>query len=73
MPFAAANLSLVTEAAGFNLWHYECEELAPALVPGFFAHLKLVPGDILVISAPDGRAAKGIAGGHGTAIHLSPL
>ena len=77
MAFTVRNLSVVTRARGFTLWHYTAgrSPLAAVVTSGFFdaAAGALVAGDILMISAREGRTAKGVAGGNGDPIRLAAL
>lgn len=58
MAFALRNLSVLAYAQGFTLWHYKGPggTLADATSQGFFnpAADMLTPGDMVMLSAPDG-------------------
>lgn len=59
--FAIRNLSVLNYAQGFTLWVYKLHGIAvdQALAPGFFAACAdmLAPGDLIILSGPDGSAA----------------
>ena len=77
MAFTLRNLSVLAYANGFTLWHYKAgaDTLAAATSPAFFNDTQdlLTCGDIIMISASDGAAAKGVAGGSGEDIRLSAI
>lgn len=77
MAFAIRSLSVLAHANGFTLWHYKAGANALEVVtaPGFFndAADMLTCGDIIMISASDGAAARGVAGGNGEDIRLSAI
>jgi len=58
MSFAIRNLSVLSYAQGFTLWHYKggAGQLTDIAADGFFdaAGDMLAPGDMLMISAADG-------------------
>lgn len=58
--FAIRNLSTLSYAQGFTLWHYKghAVPLATTLAPGFFspAAEMFAEGDMILISARDGGA-----------------
>ncbi|MDE8346495.1 MAG: hypothetical protein POH28_10040, partial [Acidocella sp.] len=59
---------------GFTLWHYKAETLTQPAAAGFFADAAdlMVPGDMVMLSAPDGGRIAAIAGA-GKAIALNAL
>lgn len=57
MAFAVRNLSVLSYANGFTLWHYKAADTLHAVeAPGYFADAAdmLAPGDMLMLSARDG-------------------
>ncbi len=58
MAFSIRNLSVLAYAQGFTLWHYKAENdwLDQVTAPHFFedAADMLSPGDMMMVSAPDG-------------------
>ncbi len=58
MALATRNLSVLSYAQGFTLWHYKADgdRLDDVTAPGFFrdAGDLLAPGDMMMISARDG-------------------
>jgi len=57
MAFAVRNLSVLAYANGFTLWHYKAgPDAAAAGNPSFFSEAAdlVAPGDMLMVSAPDG-------------------
>lgn len=58
MTFAIRNLSVLSYAQGFTLWHYKAgaASLADVSADGFFdpAADMIAAGDMMMISAPDG-------------------
>ena len=58
MALATRNLSVLSYAQGFTLWHYKADgdRLDDITAPGFFrdAGDLLAPGDMMMISARDG-------------------
>ncbi len=58
MPFAIRNLSVLSYAQGFTLWHYKAgaARLDDVAVDGFFDHAAdmISAGDMMMISATDG-------------------
>lgn len=66
MPFDASELSSLTSANGFTLWHYRTtDDRAAVLAPGYFAAAAtlLLPGDIVIVQAGDATALVPIRGG----------
>lgn len=66
MPFSDSDLSALSTANGFTLWHYRTEdERAVVLAPGYFsaAAARLLPGDIVIVQAADATAMVPIRGG----------
>lgn len=66
MPFIASDLSVLTSANGFTLWHYRTlDDRATVLAPGYFSAAKtlLRPGDIAIVQASDATALVPIRGG----------
>lgn len=66
MPFSDSDLSALSTANGFTLWHYRTEdERAVVLAPGYFsaAAARLLPGDIVIVQAADATALVPIRGG----------
>ncbi|MBR0683453.1 hypothetical protein GXW74_23405 [Roseomonas eburnea] len=66
MPFSDSELSALTSANGFTLWHYRTEDdRAAVLAPGYFAAAapRLLPGDIVIVQAADATALVPIRGG----------
>lgn len=65
MAFAIRNLSVLAYANGFTLWHYKAgtDRLASVAARDFFADAAdmLTPGDLLMISAPDGARVVTVA------------
>lgn len=59
MPFIATNLTVLSAANGFTLWHYRTTDLrAEAEAPGYFtpAAERARVGDIILVQANDGTA-----------------
>lgn len=58
MSFAIRNLSVLSYAQGFTLWHYKAgaARLAEVAADGFFDHAAdmIAAGDMMMISASDG-------------------
>ena len=58
MAFALRNLSVLAYANGFTLWHYQAaQDTLPTVGSADFfqdAGDMLTPGDMLMVSAPDG-------------------
>ena len=58
MALATRNLSVLSYAQGFTLWHYKAgsDRLDDVTAPGFFrdANDLLAPGDMMMVSAQDG-------------------
>jgi len=58
MAFAVRDLSVLAYANGFTLWHYKAGEAPLARVEsaGFFNDVAdmMAPGDMMMVSAPDG-------------------
>lgn len=66
MSFSASELSALTSANGFTLWHYRtADDRATVLSPGYFAAASqyLLPGDIVIVQAADATAMVPIRGG----------
>ena len=66
MSFSASDLSALTSANGFTLWHYRtADDRATVLAPGYFASASqhLLPGDIVIVQAADATAMVPIRGG----------
>jgi len=66
MPFSDSELSALTSANGFTLWHYRtADDRAAVLAPGYFAAAapRLLPGDIVIVQAADATALVPIRGG----------
>ena len=66
MSFDASDLSALTSANGFTLWHYRTtDDRASVLAPGYFAAAAtlLLPGDIVIVQAGDATALVPIRGG----------
>lgn len=66
MPFSPSDLSALTSANGFTLWHYRTlDERAEVLTAGYFAAAssQLLPGDIVIVQASDATAIVPIRGG----------
>ncbi|MDE2197556.1 MAG: hypothetical protein KGJ41_00930 [Rhodospirillales bacterium] len=73
--FAIRNLSVLAYAQGFTLWHYKsAADLAAASGDGFFndATDMLAPGDMLLVSAPDGGRILVVAA-TANAVRTAPL
>lgn len=66
MSFAIRNLSVLSYAQGFTLWHYKAggARLDDAITPGFFddAGDMFAVGDMLMVSASDGGRILVVAG-----------
>ncbi|GAB0119547.1 hypothetical protein [Acidisoma sp. 7E03] len=69
MPFALRNLCVLAYANGFTLWHYRAGDDPLDRVAGrdFFADAAdmLSPGDMMMISAPDGARLAAVASRQG--------
>jgi hypothetical protein len=66
MPFSASDLSALTSANGFTLWHYRTDDdRATVIALGYFepAAPQLQPGDIVIVQAADATALVPIRGG----------
>ncbi|MBR0670184.1 hypothetical protein [Neoroseomonas soli] len=66
MSFSVSELSALTSANGFTLWHYRtADDRATVLAPGYFAAAAtyLLPGDIVIVQAADATAMVPIRGG----------
>lgn len=66
MPFIVTDLSALTSANGFTLWHYRTpDDRATVLAPGYFsaAGTVLRPGDVVIVQASDAMALVPIRGG----------
>jgi len=79
MGFHMRNLSVLAFANGFTLWHYKAAARDAALSAGYFdlASDMLAPGDLLMVSAPDGARMLCVHGTHteqGTRrVELAPM
>lgn len=59
MPFTFRNLGCLNYANGFTQFHYKSpSSLAEVASPGYFSDARdmLAPGDVIIVSAPDGTA-----------------
>lgn len=68
MAFAVRNLSVLSYANGFTLWHYKAGEPLQAVErPGYFGDASdmLAEGDMLMLSATDGARIVSITGAGG--------
>ncbi len=65
MAFAVRNLSVLSYANGFTLWHYKAGKDALAVVSGdnYFADASdmLTAGDLLMLTAADGARIVAVA------------
>lgn len=80
MPFNASDLTALTAANGFTLWHYRTPDARASVVaPGYFAGAEppLLPGDIIIVQAADATALVPIRGsalaGGGVTVDLAGL
>ena len=80
MPFNASDLTALTAANGFTLWHYRTPDARALVVaPGYFAAAEppLLPGDIIIVQAADATALVPIRGsalaGGGVTVDLAGL
>lgn len=77
MAFAIRNLSVLSYANGFTLWHYKSgkDPLNQVGKLDFFADAAdmLAEGDMLMVSAPDGGRILTIAAGSGSEIATQQL
>ena len=76
MSFAIRNLSVLSYAQGFTLWHYKAgaARLADVATDGFFDHAAdmIAAGDMMMVSAADGGRILVVAGS-GTTVRMAPL
>ena len=76
MSFAIRNLSVLSYAQGFTLWHYKAgaARLDDVATDGFFDHAAdmIAAGDMMMISAADGGRILVVAGS-GTIVRTAPL
>jgi len=56
VPFGIRNLSVLSYAQGFTLWHYRCDDVGAAKTAGFFdaARDMLAVGDMVLVSGAGG-------------------
>ncbi len=65
MSFDSSDLTALTSANGFTLWHYRTpDDRAVVVAPGYFAAAEppLLPGDIVIVQAADATALVPIRG-----------
>ena len=66
MAFSARGLSVLAYANGFTLWHYKAgaDGLDAITAPGFFEDeaSMFAPGDIMMVSAPEGARVLCVGG-----------
>jgi hypothetical protein len=76
MAFSLRNLSVLAYANGFTLWHYKtnADTLPQTNAQGFFADAAdlMAPGDMVMLSSPEGGKLATVAG-QGRQIALSPV
>ncbi len=76
MPFAIRNLSVLSYAQGFTLWHYRAGagRLDDVTHPGFFdaASDMLMVGDLMMVSGLQGGRILCVATS-GQRVHTAPL
>ncbi len=76
MSFAIRNLSVLSYAQGFTLWHYKAgaARLDDIALDGFFDHAAdmIAAGDMMMISAADGGRILVVAGS-GTTVRTAAL
>lgn len=76
MSFAVRNLSVLSYANGFTLWHYKAvsEPLTSVERPGYFGDAAdmLASGDMMMVSAADGARILCVAG-EGAGIRTAAL
>ena len=77
--FAIRNLSVLSYAQGFTLWHYRANtaNVADVLADGFFTglgqHLMVIHGDIIHVSCVDGVVTIAVLDGPDGRLHLLPM
>ena len=76
MSFAIRNLSVLSYAQGFTLWHYKAgaARLTEVATDGFFDHAAdmIAAGDMLMVSAADGGRILVVCGS-GTTVRTAAL
>jgi hypothetical protein len=76
MSFSLRNLSVLAYANGFTLWHYKAgaESIDTAGAEGFFADAAdlMAPGDMVMVSGPDGGRIATLTGA-GRKVALVPV
>ena len=76
MPFTIRNLSVLSYAQGFTLWHYRAGAAGLDVVatPGFFDNAAdmLAVGDMMMVSGTDGGRILCVASA-GQRVHTAPL